>query len=194
MRLKQKSGFTLIELLVVIAIIGILSAIGLVALSSSQARARDAKRKADIQSLSTILAGDYLNAYSSFPLADVAAGAAPDWGPIWVAEANTNLATASTTPSPSYAGFAIPRSPNQGGVGTSNDYWYVTDAVGLKFAFWTKLEAGNWFVFNNKGFADEVLNSATVAGPPDRSGSTQCTDTYTAGKTFSPCLSNPVIQ
>ncbi|MFA7309258.1 MAG: type II secretion system protein [Patescibacteria group bacterium] len=55
---KQK-GFTLIELLVVIAIIGILSAIGLSALNSAREKARDSKRKADLQSLSLALESYY---------------------------------------------------------------------------------------------------------------------------------------
>ncbi|MBI5140306.1 MAG: prepilin-type N-terminal cleavage/methylation domain-containing protein [Candidatus Vogelbacteria bacterium] len=62
----KKSGFTLIELLVVIAIIGILSSVVLVSLTSARAKARDAKRIADIEAIKSALAL-YYDSNSVYP-------------------------------------------------------------------------------------------------------------------------------
>ena len=62
----MKKGFTLIELLVVVAIIGILSSVVLASLNSARAKARDARRKADISEIQKALEM-YYDAYGGYP-------------------------------------------------------------------------------------------------------------------------------
>jgi general secretion pathway protein G len=71
---KNKTGFTLIELLVVIAIIGLLSTLSILALNQARARARDAKRVADVKQIQTALEM-YYNDVGDYPtVASMAAG------------------------------------------------------------------------------------------------------------------------
>jgi type II secretion system protein G len=90
---KVYSAFTLVELLVVISIIGILSSIGLFTFTSSQLRARDAARKADIKNVDTALRvyyndkGEYPDDDSSFRIMGCGASGTSvcQWGSIWQA-------------------------------------------------------------------------------------------------------------
>lgn len=74
---NNKPGFTLIELLVVIAIIGLLSTLSILALNTARARARDAKRVADVKQIQTALemyyndTGDYPGQASITPGAPI---------------------------------------------------------------------------------------------------------------------------
>ena len=56
----NQNGFTLVELLVVIVILAILGVVGMTLFSSTQSRARDAKRKSDIQAISKAFEANYV--------------------------------------------------------------------------------------------------------------------------------------
>jgi len=73
---KIKKGFTLIELLVVVAIIGLLATLSIVALNTSRAKARDARRVADVKQIQTALELYYndRNTYPSSISTDIASG------------------------------------------------------------------------------------------------------------------------
>ena len=66
-KLKKSEGFTLIELLVVIAIIGVLSTLILLQLNVARAKARDAKRIADINQLRTAVELHFDDRGGSYP-------------------------------------------------------------------------------------------------------------------------------
>lgn len=66
-RLNQNSsGFTLVELLVVMAIIGILAVISLANFRTSQIKARDAERKANLRQITNALEA-YMSDYGVYP-------------------------------------------------------------------------------------------------------------------------------
>jgi len=67
--IRNGAGFTLVELLVVIAIIGMLTGMIVISIKNVKAKARDAQRVADINSIITGL-GLYHNDMNAYPVYD----------------------------------------------------------------------------------------------------------------------------
>lgn len=153
-------GFTLIELLVVIFIIGLLSAIIVVAATSARTRARDAKRIADLGSLTSALqqyyvdnrvypAADAVN-YSIYMLYQVApTGLKGTYLSSNLMDPRSGVATASTC-------------------GSTYDYRYNTLNSNASYAVWAILEGSNqtaaWVPAAGKTCPVYVLKNGEVYG------------------------------
>ncbi|MBI2052379.1 MAG: prepilin-type N-terminal cleavage/methylation domain-containing protein [Candidatus Sungbacteria bacterium] len=117
----ERRGFTVIELLVVIAVIGILSSIVLVSLNSSRAKARDARRAADIKQVQLALELFFDN-NNSYPVASAWFGGQGNcWGTV------TNNWVPGLSPGYVSALPLDPRSTNCGSV-----YLYAGNATNYK--------------------------------------------------------------
>ncbi len=123
--MKTKKGFTLIELLVVIAIIGILSAVGLVALGGAREKARDSKRQSDLAQIRSAMALYYDDNNSKYPNTA---------GTI----SNTNAKTGSfvSALNPYIPNLPVPPS---NGIGDQLFYSYITTA-GTAYELYAQLE------------------------------------------------------
>lgn len=172
---QQKKGFTLIELLVVIAIIGILSAIGLVALSGAREKARDAQRKSDIATMRTAMALYYDDHANTYPTTATAGVIEPVSGAVCGAGNNVqcNFQTAMST-----SGKYVTTIPAAGGASTSgpdcthaDHYWYAADGTGgtandaSHFALVAQLEGAgctiSWIA--NQSVGGQVTNTSVGA-------------------------------
>ena len=102
--MNKKRAFTLIELLVVVAIIGLLAAMAVIALSNARAKARDARRVADVRQMQTALEMYYLdqNAYPAIATWSTIAAQvlSSNYGWSLSASGTTYMATAPTAPTP----------------------------------------------------------------------------------------------
>lgn len=78
-RRKTKNGFTLIELLVVISIVGILSSVAMTTLNGARAKARDARRRSDLDQIALAMDMYYVE-YRTFIVAGTGyRGTAKGW-------------------------------------------------------------------------------------------------------------------
>lgn len=149
---KQKA-FTLLELLVVMAILALLTGLGIRTFGSVQAKARDNKRKQDLQSIGKALEL-YYNDVGHYPYASggqiLGCGEngveACEWGDVWLNETDDTLYMSK-----------MPQDPG------GNEYFYLADAGGTFYRLFAYLE--------NTEDADVVLNTD---GEPAYYSGTSC--------------------
>lgn len=117
-------GFTLIELLVVISIIGLLASVVLVALNGARAKARNAKRVADLSQIQKALEL-YYNSNNAYP----------NTSGSWRSECNSwgGLASDQVIPGlvPTYMS-RFPSDPKMNKAGSTACYLYYSDGTNYK--------------------------------------------------------------
>ena len=149
-KLRDSKGFTLIELLVVIAIIGVLATLILLQLGTARAKARDAKRIADISQIRTAIELYFDDNAGGYPRLTLCPFNASE-----VCNAS-NATTSGNNLRPYFsAQTGLPRDPL-----TSANYgyaWNNNDNRPTQFHIWTELERSNAPAFN----ADADINSTT---------------------------------
>lgn len=163
-KLDLSKGFTLVELLVVISIIGVLSSLVLLQLGTARAKARDAKRIADVNQLRAAIELFLDDNSGTYPL--------------------TLTSGAGGTLAPYLSSAVIPTDPV---TGNRYFYSYTPAASPTRFHLWTELERTNQGALR----ADGDINSSTwtsATGHPAGSNfdaspaSTEtCTAAYAAG-------------
>ena len=124
----KNKGFTLIELLVTVSIIAILSTIGLVSFQGTQAKARDAIRKDDLNKLATALE-IYLQKNGQYI---PPTNANPD-------SCDRDTAFFYSGIAPYMSGNMVPKEP-QTDANINRPYCYISENNGQSFRLFTKLE------------------------------------------------------
>lgn len=131
---KNVAGFTLVELLVVIAILGILTTMGVGSFLASQKKARDLKRKADLNSISKALE-NYFNDKGIYPSDNGSggiSGCAPDDASLCAPDGQF------TDKNGTVYMTSLPSDPDSGQV-----YYYDSGLTGNSFQIYARLENTN---------------------------------------------------
>jgi prepilin-type N-terminal cleavage/methylation domain-containing protein len=151
---NQNRGFTLIELLVVISIIAILAAIILINLSAGRAKARDARRMSDLDSLSKAVEM-YQDEKQSYPVNTTSGGIT---SATWT---TSNFGTGATWDALIWQGItpAMPKDPKNV---APSVYYYRTDTNGTVYELNAVLEK-NCNAMVNDGGDDNAANCAASA-------------------------------
>ena len=148
-RKVQNKGFTLIELLVVISVIGILASLLLARFGTVEKSARDSRRKSDLNQYRTALENYSIKTNGVYPVRTT------------VGDASSGQPC--TALSPSYLSVC-PQDPRQDG--TTYFYRYLSDASGLNYILWARMETGaavNYWYLCANGKAAEKPTTAPVA-------------------------------
>lgn len=168
---KVQRGFTLVELLIVIAIVGILAAIGLIALRGGREKARDAQRQSNLDTIKSAMLLFYDDHDQTYP---------------FPSDGGTQCNRAELASGSSDACFAtptdglrdvminylksIPAPVVAADLGGDNSFWYVNDGtpgvtptVPTRYAIATVMEAHSQQVYaiNNVGFGGLVTKTGS---------------------------------
>lgn len=178
----NKKGFTLIELLIVVAIIGLLATLAILSLTAAQSKARDTKRVADLQSLRNGVE-EYANDYAAYPQPVVRAGAVGGWN-------GTGNSLQTLLVGTGYLN-GLPAVPG-GGV-TSDQYTYVSSALGANYCLLTTLEKTNQVLNQDKDTASCGLTVAFTANSGDTASTPLTAQTNCTDASFGLCLGSSGI-
>ena len=158
-------GFTLGELLIVIAIIGILAAIVTFSIANVRTKARDTKRRADLEQMALNLEL-YYNYNRHYPI----------WESGGIFQSEDNPLKNDTTSSPifftSIYQSTIPRDP----LPSKYDYYYKSDAKGANFKLVTYFEEDTASAANDGGTANKYYEIYT--GPTGSESVIKLTDAF----------------